>query len=109
MGLFGGYILHLGWGCTGMDSLSEIILGNVKVPSEHADHIVPFSAKITKRLCTPQACVYDMGKGICKAVSGVFPGRSGFSREFKNCTGAVRFSTVCAKLCALLCQTGKKG
>jgi hypothetical protein len=52
MGLSGGYVLHLDAThdgnapalMTGMDSLSKIVLGNVKVPSEHSDHIIPLSA-----------------------------------------------------------------
>jgi hypothetical protein len=90
MGLSGGYVLHLDAThdgnapalMTGMDSLSEIVLGNVKVPSEHSDHIVPFLQKLQKDFGTPQACVHDMGKGICKAVSEVFPGTPDFICHF---------------------------
>ena len=90
MGLSGGYVLHLDAThdgnapalMTGMDSLSEIVLGNVKVPSEHADHIVPFLKKLQKDFGTPQACVHDMGKGICKAVPEVFPGTPDFICHF---------------------------
>ncbi|MDL1960301.1 MAG: transposase [Deltaproteobacteria bacterium] len=90
MGLSGGYVLHLDAThdgnapalMTGMDSLSEIVLGNVKVPSEHAEHIVPFLQKLQKDFGTPQACVHDMGKGICKAVSEVFPGIPDFICHF---------------------------
>jgi hypothetical protein len=50
MEISGGYVLHLDAMhegeapalMTGMDSLSKIVLANVKLPSEHADHIVPF-------------------------------------------------------------------
>ncbi len=90
MGLSGGYVLHLDAThdgnapalMTGMDSLSEIVLGNVKVPSEHADHIVPFLQKLQKDFGAPQACVHDMGKGICKAVSEVFPATPDFICHF---------------------------
>ena len=90
MGLSGGYVFHLDAThdgnapalMTGMDSLSEIVLGNVKVPSEHADYIVPFLQKLQKNFGTPQACVHDMGKGICKAVSEVFPGTPDFICHF---------------------------
>ncbi|MGB9498164.1 MAG: hypothetical protein ACKVE4_00100 [Dissulfuribacterales bacterium] len=90
MGRSGGYVLHLDAThdgnapalMTGMDSLSEIVLGNVKIPSEHTDHIVPFLQKLQKGFGTPQACVHDMGKGICKAVSEVFPGISDFICHF---------------------------
>jgi hypothetical protein len=81
MKLSGGYVLHLDAThegdapalMTGMDSLSKIVLANVKLPSEHADHIVPFLRKIQTDYGTPRACVHDMGTGICKAVAEVFP------------------------------------
>ncbi len=90
MRLLGGYVLHLDAThdgnapalMTGMDSLSEIVLGNVKIPSEHADHIVPFLQRLQKDFGTPQACVHDMGRGICKAVSVVFPGTPDFVCHF---------------------------
>lgn len=90
MELSGGYVLHLDAThdgnapalMTGMDSRTEIVLGNVKVPSEHADHIVPFLQKLQKNFGAPQACVHDMGKGICKAVSEVFPGIPDFICHF---------------------------
>ncbi len=90
MELSGGYVLHLDAThdgnapalMTSMDSLSEIVLGNVKVPSEHADHIVPFLQKLQKDFGVPQACVHDMGKGICKAVFEVFPGTPDFICHF---------------------------
>ena len=90
MGLSGGYVLHLDAThngnapalMTGMDSLSEIVLGNVKIPSEHSDHIEPFLQKLQKDFGTPQACVHDMGKGICKAVAEVFPGTPDFICHF---------------------------
>jgi hypothetical protein len=77
----GGYILHLDAThegdapvlMTGMDGLKQIVLSNVKIPSEHADHIVPFLEQLQKNYGTPIACVHDMGTGICKAVSRVFP------------------------------------
>jgi hypothetical protein len=90
MGRSGGYILHLDAThdgnaptlMTGMDSLSEIVLGNVKIPSENADYIVPFLQKLQKNFGDPQACVHDMGKGICKAVTEVFPGTPDFICHF---------------------------
>ena len=90
MELSGGYILHLDAThdgnapalMTGIDSLSEIVLGNVKIPSEHTDHIVPFLQKLQKNFGTPQACVHDMGKGICKAITKVFPGIPDFICHF---------------------------
>ena len=90
MELSGGYVLHLDAThegsapalMTGIDSLSEIVLGNVKIPSEHTDHIVPFLQKLKKDFGTPKACVHDMGKGICKAVSEVYPGTPDFICHF---------------------------
>lgn len=86
----GGYILHLDAThegdapvlMTGMDGLKQIVLGNVKIPSEHADHIVPFLEQLQKNYGTPIACVHDMGTGLCKAVSLVFPGIRDFVCHF---------------------------
>ena len=82
----GGYICHLDATCEGgdpllmssIDSLSEIVLGNVKLPAEdeqHEDeqHIVPFLRRIKQAYGIPLALVHDMGKGILKAVATVFP------------------------------------
>jgi hypothetical protein len=82
MELSGGYVLHLDAThegdapalMTGMDSLSKIVLANVKLPSEHADHIAPFLKKVQADYGIPRACVHDMGTGISKAVAEVFPG-----------------------------------
>lgn len=90
MKLAGGYILHLDAThdedapalMTGMDGLSDIVLANVKVPSEHADHIIPFLRKLKADYGTPKACVHDMGVGICKAVAEVFPGILDFICHF---------------------------
>jgi hypothetical protein len=90
MTLAGGYILHLDAThegeapalMTGMDSLSQIVLANVKLPSEHADHIVPFLQRIQSDYGTPRACVHDMGKGILKAVAKVFPDLRDFICHF---------------------------
>ena len=78
----GGYLLHLdGTGEGGgpmlmssLDSLSEIVLGNVKVPSEKTEQIVPFLEEIKRRFGVPVAAVHDMGHGILAAVQRVFPG-----------------------------------
>jgi hypothetical protein len=82
MTLSGGYILHLDAThagdapalMTGLDSLSRIVLANIKIPTEHSDHIIPFLKDIKDTYGTPRACVHDMGYGICKAVKEVFPG-----------------------------------
>ena len=90
MNLAGGYVLHLDAThdgdapvlMTSMDSLSKIVLANVKVPSENADYIVPFLQKLQNDYGTPIACVHDMGLGICKAVAEVFPGIHDFICHF---------------------------
>ena len=77
----GGYICHLDATCEGrdpllmssIDSLSEIVLGNVKLPTEGEDHIVPFLERIKKTFGIPLALVHDMGNGILKAIARVFP------------------------------------
>ena len=81
MQLRGGYFFHLDGTCegqspilmSGLDSLSEIVLGNVKLPSEKADKIVPFLKDIKEKFGDPLALVHDMGKGILNAVAKVFP------------------------------------
>ena len=90
MRLGGGYILHLDAThegdapalMTGLDSLSKIVLANVKIPSEHAEHITPFLRKIDQSYGTPLACVHDMGTGIGKAVAEVFPNSRDFICHF---------------------------
>lgn len=90
MEISGGYVLHLDAMhegeapalMTGMDSLSKFVLANVKLPSEHADHIIPFLQKLKTDYGTPIACVHDMGSGIMKAVAEVFPGTHDFICHF---------------------------
>ncbi|MFZ4441483.1 MAG: transposase, partial [Syntrophales bacterium] len=90
MKLSGGYVLHLDAThdgdapalMTGIDSLSRIVLANVKVPSEHAGHIVPFLRRLKTDYGTPCACVHDMGLGIISAVAEVFPGVRDFICHF---------------------------
>lgn len=77
----GGYVCHLDATCEGgnpllmssIDSLSEIVLGNVKLPAEDEAHIVPFLMRIKHAYGIPLALVHDMGKGILSAVAKVFP------------------------------------
>jgi hypothetical protein len=45
----------------------------VKLPSEKADHLIPFLRKIKEQYDDPIAIVSDMGKGIASAVGEVFP------------------------------------
>jgi len=90
MAMAGGYILHLDAThdgdsaalMTGIDSLSKFVLANVKIPTEHADHIIPFLEKIVADYGVPLACVRDMGTGIGKAIGKVFPGVHDFICHF---------------------------
>jgi hypothetical protein len=86
----GGYICHLDATCEGrdpflmssIDSLSHIVLGNVKLPSEDQAHIEPFLKRLKKTFGVPLALVHDMGKGILAAVAKVFPGVPDFICHF---------------------------
>lgn len=79
----GGYVLHLdgtfdGQGpllMSGLDSISQIVLANVKLPSEKAEGIIPFLRDIQRAFGDPLALVHDMGSGILAAVGEVFPHR----------------------------------
>jgi len=90
MEISGGYVLHIDAMhegeapalMTGIDSLSEIVLANVKLPSEHSNHIIPFLRKLQKDFGTPTACVHDMGPGILKAIGEVFAGIPDFICHF---------------------------
>jgi hypothetical protein len=76
----GGYILHMDGTCegdsphlfTGMDGIAQIVLDNVKIPSEKAEFIIPFLQKIKRDYGIPIALVHDMGRGILNAVEKVF-------------------------------------
>jgi hypothetical protein len=86
----GGYILHLDGTCEGsgpmlmssLDSISEIVLGNLKVPSEKATEIIPLLREIRSRYGVPLALVHDMGTGILAAVKEVFAGVPDFICHF---------------------------
>ena len=86
----GGYICHLDATCEGgdpflmssIDSLSNIVLGNVKLPAEDEAHIVPFLERLKQAFGVPLALVHDMGSGILKAVAKVFPGVADFICHF---------------------------
>ncbi len=81
MRLKGGYIFHLDATCEGrdpilmssLDSISQIVLGNVKLPAEDEKNIVPFLQRMKKTFGIPVALVHDMGRGILNAVAKVFP------------------------------------
>ncbi len=78
----GGYILHLDATCegesphlmTGLDGITEIVLENVKLPTEKAERIIPFLRRIKDLYGDPLALVHDMGKAILNAVKEVFQG-----------------------------------
>ncbi len=86
----GGYILHLDGTCEGggpmlmssLDSISQIVLGSVKVPSEKAEQLVPFLKQIKTRYGVPIGAVHDMGVGILAAIKEVFPGVPDFICHF---------------------------
>jgi len=88
--LRGGYVCHLDATCEGrdpllmssIDSLSQIVLGNIKLPAENEKHIVPFLEDIKRSFGLPLALVHDMGLGILKAVAKVFPGVPDFICHF---------------------------
>ena len=90
MRLRGGYICHLDATCEGrdpilmssLDSISQIVLGNIKLPAEDEKHIVPFLQRMKKNYGIPIALVHDMGKGILKAVAKVFSGVPDFICHF---------------------------
>jgi len=86
----GGYICHLDATCEGgdpflmssIDALSDIVLGNVKLPAEDEAHIVPFLERLKQSFGIPLALVHDMGKGILAAVATVFRGVPDFICHF---------------------------
>lgn len=90
MSLNGGYICHLDATCEGrgpilmssLDSISQIVLGNIKIPAEDKKHIAPFLQHIKKNYGNPVALVHDMGKGILKAVAKIFTGVPDFIYHF---------------------------
>ena len=90
MALRGGYVLHLDGTCekdsphlfTGMDGIAQIVLDNIKLPSEKAERLIPFFRKIKQQYGDPVALVHDMGRGIISAVKIVFPGIPDFICHF---------------------------
>ena len=76
----GGYILHLDGTCEGesphlisvLDGITEIVLDNIKIPSENANDLIPFLKNIKSAYGNPVAVVSDMGKGILAAIKEVF-------------------------------------
>jgi hypothetical protein len=90
MAVRGGYILHLDGTCegdsphlcSGLDGMTEIVLDNVKLPSEKAELLIPFLRRIKQQYGEPLALVHDMGKGILLAVGEVFPWKPDFICHF---------------------------
>ena len=88
--LQGGYILHLDATyedkspmlMTGFDAVMDIVLGNIKLPSEKAEGIVPFLRRLQECFGPPLALVHDMSRGILAAVAEVFPGVPDFICHF---------------------------
>jgi len=77
----GGYVLHIDGTCEGdsphlitaLDEITGIVLGNVKLPSENTDMLIPFFQKLQQDYGDPIACVHDMGSVLIAAISEVFP------------------------------------
>lgn len=90
MGTQGGYILHLDGTCEGdsphlmstIDALSQIVLDNIKIPTENARQLIPFLRRIQQAYGEPIALVHDMGVAILKAVAEVFPNTPDFICHF---------------------------
>ncbi len=86
----GGYILHVDGTCEGdsphlfcgMDGLSELVLNNIKIPSEKKELLIPFFQRIRIHYGDPVALVHDMGIGILGAIEQAFPGIPDFICHF---------------------------
>lgn len=86
----GGYILHMDGTCEGgsphlfscIDEISNIVLGNRKMPTEDSQYIIPFLKGIQAAYGNPVALVHDMGRAILKAVAIVFPGIADYICHF---------------------------
>jgi len=67
MEISGGYILHMDGTCEGdsphlfscIDGLSNIVLGNRKMPTEDSQHIVPLLQQLKSEYGSPIGCVHD--------------------------------------------------
>ena len=90
MALRGGYVLHLDGTCegdsphlfTGIDGIAQIVLDNIKLPSEKAALLIPFFRQIKRQYGDPVALVHDMGRGILSAVKAEFQGIPDFICHF---------------------------
>jgi hypothetical protein len=78
--IHGGYILHLDGTCCGgsphlvsaLDGITEIVVDNMKVPTENSDQLIPFLERIKKSYGDPLAAVSDMGKANMLSIKTVF-------------------------------------
>jgi len=90
MNLKGGYMLHMDGTCEGdsphlfscIDGLSNIVLGNRKMPTENSQDIIPLLQQLKEDYGIPIGCVHDMGNAILKSVQHVFPGIADFICHF---------------------------
>ena len=90
MALRGVYVLHMDGTCegdsphlfTGIDGIAQIVLDNIKLPSEKAELLIPFLRQIKRQYGGPIALVHDMGQGILSAVKTVFKGIPDFICHF---------------------------
>ncbi len=90
LNLNGGYVLHMDGTCEGdsphlfscIDGLSNIVLGNRKMPTEDSQFIIPLLQHLKADYGSPIACVHDMGNAILKSVKQVFPGVADFICHF---------------------------
>jgi len=112
LSLKGGYILHLDGTCEGdsphlmsaLDEIAQIVLDNIKIPSEKADKIIPFLKRIKHCYGIPLALVHDMGAGILSAVKEVFPGvldficHYHFLRDIGNDLFGIEYSRILSGL-----------
>jgi hypothetical protein len=123
LSLSGGYILHLDGTCEGdsphlmsaLDEIAQIVLDNIKIPSEKADKIIPFLRRIKQSYGIPLALVHDMGAGILSAVKEVFPGVADyvchyhFLRDIGNDLMGVEYARIRSELrkCSIRPSLGK--
>ena len=81
MASHGGYVLHIDGThegdsphlVTAIDALSELVLGNVKLPSENKKQITDFLHQLRRDYGEPKALVHDMASSILQAAATVFP------------------------------------
>lgn len=86
----GGYILHVDGTSEGasphlisaIDEVSNIVLANVKVPSESKEQVVPFLKEIKGQYGDPLAVTSDMGRAFLSAISEVFPDKPNYICHF---------------------------